>query len=227
MGSKLNVAKSKSRVACSRKRTCNFRQTHEKSSSNSAKKTPKIKFTIKWFACFLIISGKLLAQSLTPEISKPAITILAFSAFTCGYCAKSAKILNELRKKYPTQLAIQFSNFPLSLSESDLSMHLSGVAAQNQGGFDKFYWFANQGENINLYTSTEIASALNFDAVKFEADQNNPNTMASILDDIQKAAALGVKVTPTIFIDGIKLEGLVDKATLITIIESHLVNNKE
>lgn len=177
---------------------------------------------------FIIISSLIsqhsTAQSLTPDIINQKLSLTIFSAFTCSYSEKSAEIIAELHSEYPSELAIQFRNFPLSMGKNDIEVHLSAIAADNQGRFDQFYWLAYKYKRKR--STAEIARLLDLDELRFNLDREDSSSISKIRDDVQKAEALGVRVSPTIFIDGIKLEGLVDKATLVKIIESRLAKVK-
>jgi len=82
----------------------------------------------------------------------------------------------------------------------------SALAAADQGKFwpyyDKLY------ENYNKLTDKlldQLATELGLDMDKFKKDRSSKETAALINRDVREASRIGVRGTPTIFIDGKRL----------------------
>lgn len=171
-------------------------------------------------SCGIMAQSAAQAQSLTPALDSSKVTVVVFSSFGCPYCAKSAVLLQQMQKLFPGALAIEFRHFPLSAQASDQLPHLAALAADNQGKFLEFHdaLFAGHGAIKTEAELTQLANLLHLDLNKFSADLVSAKTRARLMSDIHFAQAFGVKLTPTLFIQGLKLEGLQSESVLRPII---------
>ncbi|MGB8335397.1 MAG: DsbA family protein, partial [Desulfobacterales bacterium] len=77
------------------------------------------------------------------------------------------------------------------------------AAAQKQGKFWEYHdrLFENY-DRLNDQKFREIARELSLDLEQFEKDMNDPATILRVDKDYQLGRSVGVKGTPTIFING-------------------------
>jgi len=131
------------------------------------------------------------------------VTLVEFSDFECPYCGSVSPIIDELLKKNPNTLKVVFMHFPLSFHKSAVPAALSAIAAQNQGKFWEYHdkLFANQ-KNLNQAKTNEIATEVGLDLQKFQRDFMSPESRKKLSDDMQQARDAGVRGTPTLFING-------------------------
>jgi len=96
-----------------------------------------------------------------------------------------------------------FKNYPLSYHAFAKKAAIAAAAAQRQGIFWEYHdrLFANY-DHLNDQKFREIARDLNLDMEKFEKDMNDPATILRVDKDAQLGHSVGVKGTPTIFING-------------------------
>ncbi len=163
-----------------------------------------------------------------PSFGTPGapITIVEFSDFQCPYCRLGAKILNSVMDRYPGKVHVIFRNFPLN-AECNRMIERGGhpaaceaakislcAAAENQ--FQKVY--DGLFEHQDKLEPTKITSLLGV--------QNLDHCVAStevitrLNRDIEDATALGVKSTPTFFINGHLIEGDYPFAVWVKIIDT-------
>jgi predicted DsbA family dithiol-disulfide isomerase len=161
------------------------------------------------------------AQSLSAKLDTAKATVVVFAAFGCSYCAKSASQLRQLQQRFPGSLAIEFRHLPLSAKEADLLPHLAAIAAHEQGKFVEFYdaMFAGNAVIRTKAELMQLADLLALDLNQFSADLSSAKTRARLMSDIHSAQGYGVKVTPTLFVQGFKFEGVQSDSVLIPIIE--------
>ena len=150
------------------------------------------------------------------------VTLMVFSAFTCPYCAEAKKQIDQLKTKYPNDLRIVFKHFPLSDSVEARRPHLIASAAQAQGKFweahDKVFDRLSAATDIELIGAV-LGSNPTIDASKIRSALSDGTAAQLLLNDAADAQALKVRATPTIFIDGLRLEGVQDIATLERLID--------
>jgi protein-disulfide isomerase len=146
------------------------------------------------------------------------ITIVEFSDFQCPHCQMAAKQFNTLLNRYPGKIRVFFRNFPLDMKCNPNMKHpLHEVAcesarvaycANQQGKFKEVYEdiFENQTQ-LTPGKPAELAKASGIDAAKLAACVNAPETQAAIMNDVEEAGRLQIQSTPTIFVNGHKVEG--------------------
>ena len=132
------------------------------------------------------------------------ITIVEFSDYQCPYCAKSEPLIKTLLDVYPKDSRFVYKHFPLvSIHSNAMPAALAAAAAQKQGKFWEMHevLFANQRtlspEQINQY-----AKQIGLDMARFEADVKSDEVKAAVQDDMKLAQQVGVRGTPTIFVNG-------------------------
>ena len=136
------------------------------------------------------------------------ITIVEFSDYQCPFCARSEPLIKEALAAYPTQARLVYKHFPLvAIHPQAMGAALAAAAAQRQGKFWEMHeiLFANQRalapEQINAY-----ARELGLDMAKFEADLQSDEVKSMLQDDAQLAQRIGVRGTPTLFVNGKALQ---------------------
>lgn len=106
-------------------------------------------------------------------------------------------------EKYPNDVKLVVKHFPLPSHKFARPASTAALAAHQQGKFWEFH--ARLFENYRALNDTkieEIAVELQLDMEKFAADRKSPDINALIERDIRNGKAIGVRGTPTIFING-------------------------
>jgi protein-disulfide isomerase len=135
------------------------------------------------------------------------ITIAEFADFQCPFCARFHPPVNEALKAYPNKVNYILKNFPLSFHPNARPAAKAAFAAGEQG---KYYEMVDllleNGNNLSEEKYSELAGTLGLNVDKFKDDYKNKD--AQWEDYIQKDMALaeqvGVRGTPTFFINGRK-----------------------
>ncbi len=133
------------------------------------------------------------------------VTILEYSDFQCPFCAKGAEIVTQLKKKYGNKIQIGFKNFPLPFHNQAKDAALAGLCA-NEQGMDKFWkfhdhMFANQ-DKLDVASLKATAKSMGLDSSKFDKCMDEKKYMAKVDQDYQEGQTVGVKSTPTFFVNG-------------------------
>lgn len=137
------------------------------------------------------------------------VTIVEFSDFQCPYCARASKMLHELRGLYPNDLRIEFRDFPLQQHPQARKAAEAARCADEQKKFWDYHdlLFANPRalESADLLRYAEQAQ-LNVDEFKLCLASDRPQN--AVREAEAAAQKLGIEGTPLIYINGIKLIGL-------------------
>jgi protein-disulfide isomerase len=145
------------------------------------------------------------------------VTIVEFGDFECPDCKMEAPILrHELTEAFGSKVRVYFKNFPLeSVHPWARAAAITGrcVYQQGQPGFWKFYdWiYENQeqinGDNLNAKVLA-WAGDNGVDTVKLGQCIDTKATEEEVNRSIAEGHALGIQGTPTLFINGRKIGGL-------------------
>jgi protein-disulfide isomerase len=115
-------------------------------------------------------------------------------------------VLEQVLEKYPDDVKIVFKNFPLRNHKFAMKASTAALAAESQGKFWEFHDLLFKNYNkLNDQKINEIAIGLGLDQTEFQKKIKDPNIAAMIRQDVQEGVQAGVRGTPTIFINGRRL----------------------
>jgi len=132
------------------------------------------------------------------------ITIVEFSDYQCPFCGRTEPLVHQALAAYPTQAKLVYKHMPLvSIHPQALPAALAATAAKNQGKFWEMHekLFANQ-KDLGPEQIRQYAHDIGLDMTKFEADLQSDQVKAAVQEDVQLAQRVGVRGTPTIFVNG-------------------------
>ncbi len=120
-------------------------------------------------------------------------------------------------------MRLVFKNFPLRKHKFSKKAAVAAFAARRQGKFWEYHdlLFEN-GDALSEQKFRQIARELGLDLERFEKDINDLKIVARINQDIRLGAHMGVRGTPTVFING-----SVSKARTLEALEAAVKNELE
>jgi protein-disulfide isomerase len=158
------------------------------------------------------------------------VTIVEFGDLECPSCKAEAPSLRQLVPQfYPDKVRVVFKDFPLeSIHPWARAAAVAGrcVFRQNQQTFWKFYdWMYETQEQITPETLDskviEWAGKNGIDAVQLGRCIDTKATDAEVAKNIAEGRALGIRGTPSLFINGRRIGG-VDFSVLKQLIDTEL-----
>ncbi len=157
--------------------------------------------------------------------SSAKVTIIEFSDFQCPYCAQGAKVLTEIKKKYGTKVQIAFKQYPLPF-HSQAKGAANAALCMNEQSTDLFWkmhdkMFEDQSK-LGIPALKETAKSLGADSAKFDKCLDEKKFMAKIEKDMEEGKAVGVKSTPTFFVNGQLVAGAMPLDVFSEIIDQEL-----
>lgn len=149
------------------------------------------------------------------------VTIVGWSDFACEYCGAAQYTLAQLRRLYPGQL--RFVHRTLPLDDGNTVAAEAAIAAAAQGRFApmKTRLYALRGR-VDRAGAEAIARELGLDLVRFRADLDTGAYKAQIAADTAEARALGVRGTPSFFLNGRSIPGNLPLRAFATVIDEEL-----
>ena len=105
--------------------------------------------------------------------------------------------------KYPNEVKLVIKHFPLRNHKFARKAATAALAANEQGKFWEFHHklFENY-KVLNDSKIQDIAKKLGLDMEKFNKDMNSPVIAKLINRDLRNGRQVGVRGTPTIFVNG-------------------------
>ena len=135
------------------------------------------------------------------------VTLEEFGDFQCPPCGQFAGFVQELLREYNSRLRVVFRNYPLPGHEHAREAAQAAEAAGLQGKFWEMYdtLYREQSLWSNASNARELfesyAGTLGLDVDQFKKDMDGDKVRERINSDHALADFLGVKVTPTLFIN--------------------------
>jgi protein-disulfide isomerase len=138
------------------------------------------------------------------------ITIVEFSDYECPYCRKwHDEVFTKLQEAYPQQVRLVYRDFPLSSIHANAAPAAEAANCANEQG--KFWPYHESLFSMELGLSNdayqEYATRLGLNVQSFLECMESDRYQAEVQADYQFASELGVRSTPTFFINGIAIVG--------------------
>jgi len=155
------------------------------------------------------------------------VTIIEFGDFQCPFCKRVAPTVQQIAADYADSVSIQFRDFPLEQAHPQaVNAALAAACAHEQGAFwgyhDRLY------ETQSDFSDTHYISLARDLALNTEQFLNCYETekyRSEVLQDFEEGRALGVTGTPTFFINGSKVSGVISYEQFAQIIEELSTQN--
>jgi protein-disulfide isomerase len=139
------------------------------------------------------------------DINAP-VTLVEFTDFQCPACSATYPEIEQALKPYGTRVRFVVRNYPLPQHAQAAKAAEAAAAAKEQGKFFEYaaILFKNQSA-LDVASLKKYASALGLDRARFDAALDSGTYAATVRRDIADGDAYGVNATPTLFINGVKL----------------------
>lgn len=142
------------------------------------------------------------------------ITVVEYSDFQCGYCARAANEVADFLKDYQGKVRLFYKQFPLSFHKWAEDASIASLCVYDQAN-DKFWElhdaiFEKQGE-IKVAdareTFAEMARKLGVDMKKYNQCVESEETKRRVASEMDEGRSIGVSGTPTFVVDGFVISG--------------------
>lgn len=166
----------------------------------------------------------------TAVFAEAPIRISVFSDFECPFCKVVAEQMPELARRYPGKINIQYFFYPL---DAKCNSNVKGrfhenacdaayLAACNEKTFAEVHdaIFASQ-ENLKNGALADLAKKYGEKCIGDEANKNK------VITAINAATQFNIKSTPTIILNGKKIEGTIPNGQFFAIFDDILSGAKK
>ena len=148
-------------------------------------------------------TGGQVVHALGPD--NAAVTMEEFGDYQCPPCGRLSEPINKVQKQH--NLRVIFRNFPLAVHRYAKDAAYAAEAAGRQGKFWQMHdlLFREQAVWSQSMDARALfqayAGMLQLDLSRFKQDMDNPEVQRQVEMDQHRGAAIGVKTTPTIFLN--------------------------
>ncbi|HEY2509356.1 MAG TPA: thioredoxin domain-containing protein [Polyangiaceae bacterium] len=158
-----------------------------------------------------------------PSIGRPdaLVTLVEFTDYQCPYCQKAEETIAKLRAAYPDEIRIVVAENPLPFHDRSEPTALAALAADVQGKFAPMHaaLFAQKGVlDDGVIDTVARRSGLSMD--RFDADERTAVELLGRSKEVSRA--IGIKGTPTFFINGRRLVGAQQYDVFHQVVEERL-----
>ncbi len=144
---------------------------------------------------------------------KAKVTVVEFADFQCPACGAFHPEMKKILSDYNGKIYFVYRHFPLPMHKNARAAAQAAEAAAAQGKFwlmyDQLFDTQSQWEELDNPQATFIgfAKALKLNTEKFTNDLEQSSSTSIIQKGIEDGNKAGVNATPTIFVNGKKVEG--------------------
>jgi len=138
------------------------------------------------------------------------VTIVMFIDFECPFCQRSYPVLKQVIGEYSTAVNVRFKHFPLtSIHPNATRAAIASTCAQEQGVFWEYYDLIFENKLLNNQSLSLYAKTLDLDMPRFDTCMRNETYLPQIEEDFIDGRELGIRGTPTYFLNNKKIEGVI------------------
>jgi protein-disulfide isomerase len=136
------------------------------------------------------------------------VTVVEFADFQCPHCSRSVGLQHRLLAQFPGTVRWVFKHLPLHFHREARGAARASMAADAQGQFWPFH--DRLFSDVDHQTRSDLlrlASDLGLDMGRFRGELDGSAVDRLVDQDMQLASKLGVRGTPTFFINGREVVG--------------------
>lgn len=147
--------------------------------------------------------------------SKAKVTIIEYSDFQCPFCARFVReTLSQIEKTYGDKVKIVFKHLPLPFHQyaqkAAEAAECAGKIAGAKGFWalhDKLFYEGQPTGRLDINSLKEFAKQVGLDEKKFSQCLDTGEMAGVVSKDMEESQRLGVRGTPTFFVNGKAIRG--------------------
>ncbi len=165
---------------------------------------------------------------------KAQVTVVEYSDFQCGYCARAAGQVADLLKDYKGKVKVFYKQFPLSFHKWAEEASIASLCVYDQSN-EKFWKFHDaifeKQREIKVADAKEtlsgIASGLGVDMKKYNECVKSEKAKRRVASDLEEGRSIGISGTPTFVVDGFVISGGANMKAIRNAVDYRLSLNSE
>ena len=146
--------------------------------------------------------------------AKSKITLVAFIDFECPFSQENYETFSDVLDTYGGGINVIFKSLPLAnIHPNALPTAEAAACANDQGKFWPFYHYLFTTKKLTASDLDAAGQAVGLEPQAFTQCRNSHQFFSAIEQDVKDASSLGVRGTPTYYINNEVFEGGTDRAT--------------
>lgn len=155
--------------------------------------------------------------------SEAEVVVLVYIDFACPFCQRAHPTFKTVMDKYDPAVKFVFKHLPLTaLHPQAMDAAVASTCAQEQGQFWEYHDMLLERKQFQEGKLVSYAQELGLNTNKFQSCLSSQKYIHQIQQDMLDAADLGVRGTPTYFVNQDILEGDTAPKIWDTFIINHL-----
>jgi protein-disulfide isomerase len=138
------------------------------------------------------------------------VKIVEFSDFQCPFCARGADVVNQIKKAYGKKVAIAFRHYPLPMHPQAKPASEASLCV-NEIKPDKFWTYHDklfaQQDKLDNDSLRKVAKDMGVDEAAFNKCFDSHKYADQVQADMDYGTKIGVRSTPTFFVNGRLVQG--------------------
>jgi protein-disulfide isomerase len=136
-----------------------------------------------------------------------SVTVVEFTDFQCPSCAAAQPVLERIAAEYGDRIRVVVRDYPLSQHANAQKAAEAAEAAREQGKFWEYVTLLYQNQSALADDKLkEYATRVGLDRAKFDAALDSGRFADGVRRDVQDGERVGVAGTPTVFVNGRRVE---------------------
>jgi protein-disulfide isomerase len=149
--------------------------------------------------------------------------LVVYGDFASPFAATAGRVVDAVATRFSDSLYVAFRHAASADNETSMAAAIAAEAAANLGKFAAFREAVfGRNDGLGYVDFAAWSRPLGLDDKAFRAALESPETKAAVVAEIAQAKALGVNVTPTFFLNGVKMPGTLPVDALAALVEAEL-----
>jgi protein-disulfide isomerase len=166
------------------------------------------------------------AQREAPTASGPIaapVSIVVYADLECPFSAATLPELEKVASQHPSDVRFDVRQFPLDQHQHAQLAHEAALAAAAQGKYLAMVNLIQANQKLmDRAQFLHYAALLHLNMPQFTRDLDGHRFAARVQEDLAEGRALGIELTPTMFINGKRVDGAQNAADLNELVERSL-----
>jgi protein-disulfide isomerase len=136
-----------------------------------------------------------------------AVTVVEFTDFQCPSCAATYPLIERIAAEYGDRVRFVVRDYPLDMHPDARKAAEAAEAAREQGKYWEYVALLYQNQSaLTADKLKEYASRVGLDRAKFDAALDSGQFADNVRRDVHDGERAGVNGTPTLFVNGVRVE---------------------
>ena len=149
--------------------------------------------------------------------------IVVYSDFGCVFCAMLDPLMRRFIEEHHDDYNLRVRHYPINNNMTSRIAIQAVIAGGRQGKYwemtDLVYDTVDSWRRDPVSTFTDLAMQLELDMEQFVRDMNDQELMYKIVRDYNEASSAGINSTPSIFLNGERVQNVRTYEELLTVLK--------